>query len=191
MKVWAACLVALVAGGALAAARRHARPRRCRARRRPAPSRSTCSRGLMSATATSTSRFRTRWPRSSGSGGSRALYDTVIRTDSQPDHEAAASPSRPGRGSRPASSFSPRNLNYFDAIFFFGVREIDLTPISGPTCWRSCGMTARASSRRTRAPRRSSRGPSSATCLAAASTSTRGTSPSAHGPRRGPGVPAR
>ena len=54
-------------------------------------------------------------------------YDTFIRTDSQlitkrPITFAA------GTGIATGEEFNVRNLNYFDAIFFFGVREIDLTP---------------------------------------------------------------
>src|SRR4029077_20714435 len=33
-----------------------------------------------------------------------------------------------GTGIATGESFNVRNLNYFDAIFFFGVREIDLSP---------------------------------------------------------------
>ena len=46
--------------------------------------RSTSWPGPMSGTATSTSRSPTRWPRSSGWAGESGLYDTIIRTDSQP-----------------------------------------------------------------------------------------------------------
>ena len=54
-------------------------------------------------------------------------YDTFIRTDSQPITK------RPidfgtGTGIATGESFQARNLDYFDAIFFFGVREIELTP---------------------------------------------------------------
>jgi type 1 glutamine amidotransferase len=34
----------------------------------------------------------------------------------------------PGTGIATGEQFNVRNLNYFDAIFFFGVREIDLSP---------------------------------------------------------------
>ncbi len=59
-------------------------------------------------------------------GWESGLYDTFIRTDSQLiTRQAVAFPANIGI----ASSVTPlaRNLNYFDAIFFFGVREIDLT----------------------------------------------------------------
>jgi type 1 glutamine amidotransferase len=54
-------------------------------------------------------------------------YDTFIRTDSQ------LITKRPivfpaGTGIATGEQFNVRNLNYFDAIFFFGVREIDLSP---------------------------------------------------------------
>jgi uncharacterized protein len=54
-------------------------------------------------------------------------YDTVIRTDSQ------LITKRPitfpaGTGIAAGESFNVHNLDYFDAIFFFGVREIDLSP---------------------------------------------------------------
>ena len=56
-------------------------------------------------------------------------------------------------------------------------RDRSRRPSSAPTCCRSSGTTARASWRRTPARPRSSRGRSSARCSAAASTSTRGASP--------------
>jgi type 1 glutamine amidotransferase len=54
-------------------------------------------------------------------------YDTFIRTDSQ------LITKRPivfpaGTGIASGEQFNVRNLNDFDAIFFFGVREIDLSP---------------------------------------------------------------
>lgn len=60
-------------------------------------------------------------------GWESGLYDTIIRTDSQP---ITKSPIlfRQGTGIASGEQFLARNLNYFDAIFFFGVREIDLTP---------------------------------------------------------------
>ena len=53
-------------------------------------------------------------------------YDTFIRTDSQ------LITKRPitfpaGTGIATGEEFNVRNLNYFDAIFFFGVREIELS----------------------------------------------------------------
>ena len=60
-------------------------------------------------------------------GWESGLYDTIIRTDSQ---SISKSPIlfRQGTGIASGEQFLARNLNYFDAIFFFGVREIDLTP---------------------------------------------------------------
>ena len=58
-------------------------------------------------------------------GWESGLYDTIIRTDSQP---ITKSPIlfKQGTGIAANEQFLARNLNYFDAIFFFGVREIDL-----------------------------------------------------------------
>jgi hypothetical protein len=60
-------------------------------------------------------------------GWESGLYDTIIRTDSQ---SITRSPIefRTGTGIATGEQFLARNLTYFDAIFFFGVREIDLTP---------------------------------------------------------------
>ena len=55
-------------------------------------------------------------------GRESGLYDTYIRTDSQ---LITKRPVLPAGGERPVTD---KNLNYFDAIFFFGLREIDLTP---------------------------------------------------------------
>lgn len=59
-------------------------------------------------------------------GWESGAYDTVIRTDSQSitKHEILF---KTGTGIATGEQFLARNLNYFDAIFFFGVREIDLT----------------------------------------------------------------
>ena len=59
-------------------------------------------------------------------GRASGAYDTVIRTDSQlitkhPITFAA------GTGIATGESFNVHNLDDFDAIFFFGVREIDLS----------------------------------------------------------------
>ena len=55
-------------------------------------------------------------------GRESGLYDTVVRTDSQlVTKEPVVNPLTGQRVSR-------RNLDAFDAIFFFGVREIGLTP---------------------------------------------------------------
>jgi type 1 glutamine amidotransferase len=58
-------------------------------------------------------------------GWESGLYDTIIRTDSQ---SITKSPIlfKQGTGIASNEQFLARNLNYFDAIFFFGVREIDL-----------------------------------------------------------------
>src|SRR6476646_5962530 len=58
-------------------------------------------------------------------GRESGAYDTFIRTDSQlitkrPIRFAA------GTGIATGEQFNVRNLDYFDSIFFFGVREIDL-----------------------------------------------------------------
>jgi len=68
-------------------------------------------------------------------GRESRAYDTFIRTDSQlitkhpitfpPGTGIAAGPDGTGMA---IGGFNVRNLNYFDAIFFFGVREIDLSP---------------------------------------------------------------
>lgn len=60
-------------------------------------------------------------------GWESGLYDTIIRTDSQP---ITRQPIRfkTDTGIATGEQFLARNLSYFDAIFFFGVREIDLTP---------------------------------------------------------------
>jgi type 1 glutamine amidotransferase len=54
-------------------------------------------------------------------------FDTFIRTDSQ---LITKQPIRfpAGTGIATGEEFNVRNLNDFDAIFFFGVREIDLSP---------------------------------------------------------------
>lgn len=59
-------------------------------------------------------------------GWQSGLYDTIIRTDSQ---SITKSPIlfKQGTGIASGEQFLARNLQYFDAIFFFGVREIDLT----------------------------------------------------------------
>ena len=58
-------------------------------------------------------------------GWESGLYDTIIRTDSQP---ITKSPIlfKQGTGIATGEQFLARNLDYFDAIFFFGVREIEL-----------------------------------------------------------------
>ena len=61
-------------------------------------------------------------------GWESGVYDTIIRTDSQ---SITKSPILFKAGTGIAANggdFLARNLNYFDAIFFFGVREIDLDP---------------------------------------------------------------
>jgi type 1 glutamine amidotransferase len=60
-------------------------------------------------------------------GWESGLYDTIIRTDSQPITKREIL-FRTGSGIATGEQFLARNLTYFDAIFFFGVREIDLTP---------------------------------------------------------------
>lgn len=59
-------------------------------------------------------------------GWESGLYETFIRTDSQLiTRQPVAFP--PNMGIAAGATPLARNLNYFDAIFFFGVREIDLT----------------------------------------------------------------
>jgi hypothetical protein len=60
-------------------------------------------------------------------GDQSGLYDTIIRTDSQPITKESIT-FKTGTGIATGEQFLARNLRYFDAIFFFGVREIDLTP---------------------------------------------------------------
>jgi uncharacterized protein len=60
-------------------------------------------------------------------GWESGLYDTIIRTDSQPITKREIL-FKTGTGIATGEQFLARNLTYFDAIFFFGVREIDLTP---------------------------------------------------------------
>ncbi len=60
-------------------------------------------------------------------GWESGLYDTIIRTDSQPITRSPIE-FKTGTGIATGEQFLARNLKYFDAIFFFGVREIDLTP---------------------------------------------------------------
>ena len=71
-------------------------------------------------------------------GRESGLYDTWIRTDSQliTKHPVtfpvgagiAKNPDLTTAERAPNEEFLSHNLNFFDAIFFFGVREIDLTP---------------------------------------------------------------
>jgi type 1 glutamine amidotransferase len=59
-------------------------------------------------------------------GRESGAYDTFIRTDSQLiTKHPITFPA--GTGIATGEEFNVRNLNYFDAIFFFGVREIDLS----------------------------------------------------------------
>jgi hypothetical protein len=60
-------------------------------------------------------------------GWESGFYDTFIRTDSQPITRAPVV-FPPNMGIATGAAPLARNLNYFDAIFFFGAREIDLTP---------------------------------------------------------------
>ena len=60
-------------------------------------------------------------------GRDSGAYDTIIRTDSQLiTRHPITFPE--GTGIATGEQFNVRNLNDFDAIFFFGVREIELTP---------------------------------------------------------------
>jgi len=60
-------------------------------------------------------------------GWESGLYDTTIRTDSQLITKGPIAFGS-GTGIATGERFLARNLDYFDAIFFFGVREIELTP---------------------------------------------------------------
>jgi type 1 glutamine amidotransferase len=59
-------------------------------------------------------------------GYESGTYDTFIRTDSQPITKRPIT-FKTGTGIATGEQFLAHNLNYYDAIFFFGVREIDLT----------------------------------------------------------------
>jgi type 1 glutamine amidotransferase len=60
-------------------------------------------------------------------GYQSGLWDTFIRTDSQLITKTPITFGA-GTGIATGESFIARDLTYFDAIFFFGVREIELTP---------------------------------------------------------------
>ena len=60
-------------------------------------------------------------------GYESGAYDTFIRTDSQPITKRPIT-FKTGTGIATGEQFLAHNLNYYDAIFFFGVREIELTP---------------------------------------------------------------
>jgi len=60
-------------------------------------------------------------------GRESGAFDTYIRTDSQPITKQPIT-FRTGTGIATGEQFLAHNLTYYDAIFFFGVREIDLTP---------------------------------------------------------------
>jgi len=59
-------------------------------------------------------------------GHESRAYEMVIRTDSQPITKQPIT-FKTGTGIATGEEFLARNLDYYDAIFFFGVREIDLT----------------------------------------------------------------
>ena len=59
-------------------------------------------------------------------GHDSGVYDTYIRTDSQPITKQPIT-FKTGTGIATGEQFLAHNLDYYDAIFFFGVREIDLT----------------------------------------------------------------
>jgi uncharacterized protein len=58
-------------------------------------------------------------------GYQSGLWDTTIRTDSQPITKRPIQ-FKTGTGIATGEQFLARNLTYYDAIFFFGVREVDL-----------------------------------------------------------------
>ena len=109
-------------------------------------------------------------------GRESGAYDTVIRTDSQLITKRPIT-FKTGTGIATGEQFLVRTLTYFDAIFFFGVREIDLTAeqrADSLSFVRDDGKGFVAT--HSASTRRSSRGRSSATCWAAGSTSIRGKS---------------
>src|SRR6185503_2150635 len=59
-------------------------------------------------------------------GYESGAYDTFIRTDSQPITKHGIT-FKTGTGIATGEQFLAHDLNYYDAIFFFGVREIELT----------------------------------------------------------------
>lgn len=59
-------------------------------------------------------------------GRESGAYDTVIRTDSQPITKTEIT-FNTGTGIATGEQFLAHSLNYYDAIFFFGVREINIT----------------------------------------------------------------
>ena len=59
-------------------------------------------------------------------GYESGLWETTIRTDSQPITKQPIE-FKTGTGIATGEQFLARNLAYYDAIFFFGVREADLT----------------------------------------------------------------
>lgn len=60
-------------------------------------------------------------------GRESGLYDTWIRTDSDPITKKPIE-FKTGTGIATGEQFLAHNLTFYDAIFFFGVREIELTP---------------------------------------------------------------
>lgn len=60
-------------------------------------------------------------------GRETGAYDMWIRTDSQPITKTPIE-FKTGTGIATGEEFLAHNLTFYDAIFFFGVREIDLTP---------------------------------------------------------------
>ena len=116
---------------------------------------------------------RARWSRSSGWAGSRAR--------STPTSGPTRSRSPRNRSLRPAGNrhrpITSKNLDYFDAIFFFGLREIDLTPEQKADFLAFVKEDGKGFVAAHSATTASSRGRSSARCWAGASTSIPGTSP--------------
>src|SRR3954466_1728887 len=61
-------------------------------------------------------------------GRESGAYDTFIRTDSQLiTKHPITFPAGTGIAASAGGDFNVRTLTYFDAIFFFGVREVELT----------------------------------------------------------------
>ena len=110
-------------------------------------------------------------------GHESGLWDTTIRTDSQPITKQPIQ-FKTGTGIATGEQFLARNLDLLRRdLLLRRARDRPRRRSSAPTCCRSSVTTARASWRPTPAPPRSSRGRSSARCSAAASTSIPGGSP--------------
>lgn len=109
-------------------------------------------------------------------GDESGLWETTIRTDSQPITKQPIQ-FETGTGIATGEQFLARNLTYYDAIFFFGVREAGLTDQQKADLLSFVRDDGKGFVATTPAAPRSSRGPSSVRCSADVSTSIRGASP--------------